>query len=98
MDSVKQRIPDETCVLTRPGTRYKKMIWKFEEPRKLTERDVLNKIINAKKYPAKDPTKDMVRYYGSSARAIIHTPENFNIPDMIIQACHWNKQHILCPE
>lgn len=64
----------------------------FKPPGTITEKDVLNKIINARKFPAKDPTKDISRLYASQAMAIIHPPDYFNLPDMMIQATHAEKQ------
>ncbi len=57
----------------------------------LTEKDVLDKIINAKKYPYDNWPKDILRFYGSSGHAIIHPPKNFNLPDFMIWAMHHNK-------
>jgi sugar-specific transcriptional regulator TrmB len=64
----------------------------------ITEKDVLNKIINAKKIPAKDPFRDTIKVYGSLATAVIHPPEYFNLPDMIIIAWHIDKQSSLGAE
>jgi sugar-specific transcriptional regulator TrmB len=58
----------------------------------ILEKDVLNKIINAKKYPAKNWPNDIIRFYGSNGLAVIHPPVNFNLPDMAIWAMHLNKQ------
>ena len=58
----------------------------------VTEKDVLRKIINAKRIPVKNPFKETVRYYGSSAMALIHPPKHFNIPEMLIAVSHWNDQ------
>jgi len=58
----------------------------------LLEKDVLNKIINAKKYSAKNWPNDIIRFYGSNGLAVIHPPVNFNLPDMAIWAMHHNKQ------
>ena len=64
-----------------------------EKPsKKLTEKDVVDKIINAQRISAKDPFKDMSIYYGSIAEAIIHPPDHFNLPDMMIWILHYNKQ------
>jgi len=65
-----------------------------EEPlEKLTEKDVLNKIITAQKIPVKgDPSKYTTRYYGSIAQGIIHPPNHFNLPNMMIWVFHNNKQ------
>jgi sugar-specific transcriptional regulator TrmB len=60
---------------------------------KLTEKDVLNKIINAQKIPLKgDPSKYTTTLYGSIAQAVIHPPDYFNLPNMMIWIFHNNKQ------
>jgi sugar-specific transcriptional regulator TrmB len=77
---------------SRPDSPHKKMIYDVvEKPGVITEKDVLNKIINAKKYPANWP-KDPIRLYGSTANAVIHPPENFHLPDIMIGANHLNKE------
>jgi sugar-specific transcriptional regulator TrmB len=58
----------------------------------ITEKDVLNKILNAKRIIVKDPLKDINIMCGSSASAVIHTPEHFNLPDMMITVWHCDKQ------
>ncbi len=58
----------------------------------ITERDVISKIINAKRVTAKDPRRDINTAYGSSAIAIIHPPASFNLPDMMINVWHADKQ------
>jgi sugar-specific transcriptional regulator TrmB len=65
-----------------------------EEPvEKLTEKDVLSKIITAQKIPVKgDPSKYTTVYYGSIAQAVIHPPDYFVLPDMMIWIFHNNKQ------
>jgi sugar-specific transcriptional regulator TrmB len=65
-----------------------------EEPlEKLTEKDVVDKIINAQRIPLKgDPSKYTTRLYGSIAQAVIHPPDYFNLPDMMIWIFHNNKQ------
>lgn len=59
---------------------------------KITEKEVLDKIINAKRVCAKDHKKDMNALYGSSARAVIHPPASFKLPDMGLSFWHCNKQ------
>lgn len=58
----------------------------------ILEKDVLEKIINAKKYPGKNWPNEIIRYYGSNGLAVIHPPVSFNLPDMTIWANHINKQ------
>lgn len=69
-------------------------IFQIEELRQgtLTEKDVVDKILNAKRIIAKDPLKDMNILCGSQASAIIHPPEQFNLPDMMINVWHCDKQ------
>ncbi|HLN44298.1 MAG TPA: helix-turn-helix domain-containing protein [Candidatus Sulfotelmatobacter sp.] len=57
----------------------------------VTEEDVLDKIINAKKYPSDNWPNDILRFYGSSGHVIIHPPKNFSLPDFMIWAMHHNK-------
>jgi hypothetical protein len=64
----------------------------------ITEKDVLNKIINAKKIPAKDPSKDITMIYGNLAMAVIHPPDYFNLPEMRIFVYHIDKQSSLGAE
>lgn len=57
----------------------------------ITEKEVLDKIFNAQKSIAKT-WKDPITFYGSHATAIIHPPDYFNMPDMILNFYHNNKQ------
>jgi hypothetical protein len=88
--------PPETSLQGLKSLERIRMYTSIEERRlsqKLLEKDVLNKIINAPKYPAKgDSSKDIVRYYGSIATAVIHPPELFKLPDMLFCVCHHDKQ------
>jgi sugar-specific transcriptional regulator TrmB len=65
---------------------------------KLTERDVLNEIINSHKLP---PEKQKWKVYSSQASAIIHLPEFFNLPPMLIRAhqiekySYWGEEQVL---
>jgi sugar-specific transcriptional regulator TrmB len=76
------------------GTPYTKWSIHIEEHKRgaITEKDVLNKILNAKRIIAKDPLRDITSMCGSSASAVIHPPEHFNLPDMIIWIWHCDKQ------
>jgi hypothetical protein len=59
----------------------------FEERKQseiTTEKDILDKIINAKKFPQENQPKDLMRLYGSTANAAIHPPPHFNLSDMLI--------------
>ncbi len=63
-----------------------------KKPGVITEKDVLNEIINAKEYPVKNWPKETLRFYASTGHAIIHPPRSFNLPDMLIRVMHEDKQ------
>jgi sugar-specific transcriptional regulator TrmB len=63
-----------------------------------TEKDVLNKIINMQKFPGENQPKDLMRLYGSMANAVIHPPDNFNLPDTVISVFHIEKHSALGEE
>jgi hypothetical protein len=77
-----------------PHIAYTKSSIRVEENMEetVTEKDIINKIINAKRIIAKDPRKDVNSLYGSNGYAIIHPPNFFNIPDMMIGIWHCDKQ------
>jgi hypothetical protein len=86
-------LSDDLFAFSRPENPYVKMSHGVvEKPMKATEKEVLNRIINAKKYPGENWPKDIVRYYGSDATAVIHPPSSFNLPDMMIWVFNYNKQ------
>jgi hypothetical protein len=58
---------------------------------KLTEQDVLNEIINSHKMP---PEKQKWKIYSSQATAIVHLPDFFNLPPMLIRAHNIEKYSI----
>jgi len=62
---------------------------------KLTEQDVLNQIVNAQKNP---PRNQLWRFYASQAIAIIHPPDFFNLPPMLIRVHHVEKHSTLGAE
>ena len=71
----------------------------FEERKKstrTTEKDVLDKIINAANF-ARAP-KGLMKIYGSMASAAIHPPDHFNLPDMVISLFHAEKHSALGEE
>lgn len=56
------------------------------------EKDIINRILNAKRIRVKDPTKDLTHVYGFSGQAVIHPPLAFHLPDIMIHAFHNDKQ------
>jgi sugar-specific transcriptional regulator TrmB len=58
----------------------------------ITEKDILNKIMNAQKFRVRNPAKDISRLYGTLATAVIHPPDYFNLPGMMIHVQKVDKQ------
>jgi hypothetical protein len=58
----------------------------------ITEKDILNKIMTAKEFRVENPAKDISIMYGTIATAIIHPPDYFNLPDMMIHVQKIDKQ------
>jgi sugar-specific transcriptional regulator TrmB len=85
--------PEAVNPLLRPSSPYQKMIVKVTgNTGSVTENDVLNKFINAKKTPAKNWPKRALKFYANAGHAVIHPPESFHLPDLLIRAVHENKQ------
>jgi sugar-specific transcriptional regulator TrmB len=57
----------------------------------LTEKDVLNMIINAQKDIDKTAFKGLTRHYGTNGQAVIHPPSHFNLPDILFHLFHFEK-------
>jgi hypothetical protein len=64
---------------------------------KMTEMDVLNEIINVQKSLPQNQD-DLIRIYSSQAIAIIHPPEFFKLPPMLIRFHHIEKHSTLGEE
>ncbi len=85
-------VVDGESAWLRRDSPYKKITLSVEKKTRVTtEKEVLNTIINAEKYPADWP-KGPVRFYGSSGHTVIHPPDSFGLPDFMIWANHFNKQ------
>ena len=66
---------------------------KDEKPqRKLTEKILLNKFINAKRSPVKDISKNPVIFYSSAGQAVVHPPDSVNLPHLLFHIFHLNKK------
>jgi sugar-specific transcriptional regulator TrmB len=87
--------PPKTAVIPPSKTRwseYSKTMNKSEGTiGEITEKEVLDKIINAQKSSAKT-WQDTITFYGSHATAVLHPPDHFNLPEMILKIYHNNKQ------
>jgi len=62
-----------------------------ENRRKITEKDVLQRIINAKLNPQTSAKKGVIIQYGSGGQAIIRMPASFNLPPLLFYMCHFEK-------
>ena len=58
-------------------------------PRPISEKDILNKIIHAKEYPTENSSID--RMYATVGLAVIHPPDYFKLPDMVLMVFHVDK-------
>ena len=66
----------------------------FEERKQssiTTEKEILEKIINAANFSEQDRPKGLMKLYGSMASAAIHPPDHFNLPGMVISLFHVEK-------
>ena len=63
----------------------------IDENEKITEKEIVEKIFKAKRIPLKDPYKDIHMMYASGGTAIVHPPENFNLPDLLFDINHIDK-------
>ena len=85
-------LPNDVYTYSKPDSPYRKFIIPFEEkPRIITEKEVLEKIFRGTKYLHKNPLEDKVVLYGSRAGAVIHPPDYFELPDMLISVSQWNE-------
>ena len=56
--------------------------------KRLTEKQILSKIIHGKKFKVEEFEKDVDRVYSSAGSAIIHPPKAFDLPDLMLEAVH----------
>jgi hypothetical protein len=62
------------------------------QPGRVTEKEILDKIANAVRTPARDPEKDTIKLYGTMGIAIIYPPKDLNLPAFMIHVNHYNNQ------
>jgi sugar-specific transcriptional regulator TrmB len=79
-------LPENNFALKLSGT-----ILDVKPPGALTEKDVISKIINAKKIVPENPAKNPSRMYASLGIALLHPPESFKLPNIMILAYHVDK-------
>jgi sugar-specific transcriptional regulator TrmB len=61
------------------------------EKEKITEKEIIEKMLNAKRIPIKDISKDLHVMYASGGSAIVHPPKNLNLPDLMFEIHHIEK-------
>jgi sugar-specific transcriptional regulator TrmB len=66
-------------------------VFEMKPPGTLTEQEVLNRILNSKKLKVHDLWKDTSRMYASVGIALIHPPDSFKLPSLVITAFHVDK-------
>jgi sugar-specific transcriptional regulator TrmB len=72
--------------------RFGSKIIDVEPPGSVTEKDILGKLMNPERIVCADPAKNISRMYASMAKALVHPPESFNLPSLMIQPFHVDKQ------
>jgi hypothetical protein len=92
--SLKEFLSPPPAPLPKKNSEYTKMMGWLDYPKHgvISEKEIANKLLNAKRIPAKDPLKDIARFYGSRGAGIINPPENFNLPVMIMMAFSFNEK------
>ncbi len=60
-------------------------------PSQVTEKEILDKVINQKTL-APYNTNEIARTFGSNAQAIVHFPQEFNLPSMLLHLLHIDKR------
>jgi sugar-specific transcriptional regulator TrmB len=88
--------PANTDIFAEYRKEFKKIVgfryWIEPQAGRITEKEILDKIENAIRSPAKDPEKDTIKFYGTSGIAIIYPPKELNLPNFMIQVNHYNEQ------
>jgi sugar-specific transcriptional regulator TrmB len=59
---------------------------------RLTEKDVITKILKGQKHKVANDTKEAVTTYSTNAQAIVHPPDYLNLPDLLFHIYHMDKQ------
>ena len=57
-------------------------------PIEISEKEILNRIMNSKRRSARNCQKNGITFYGSIAQGFIHPPDYFELPDMMFQVFH----------
>jgi sugar-specific transcriptional regulator TrmB len=86
--SLKEFLFPPEPALPKKDSEYTKMMGWLDYPKHnvVSEKDIIQRFHNGIRIIAKDPTKDIARFYGSRAIGIVHPPASFNLPDIILTA------------
>ena len=68
---------------------------KVADIKRLTEKEVIAKIIHGRKLHVKNPEKDTHKMYSSAGSAIIHPPSYLNLPDLMLEISQIERQSSL---
>jgi hypothetical protein len=58
---------------------------------KITEKEIVDKLAKATRFPARNPKKDIVQLYGTGGTAVIYPHKDLKLPNFMIQTMHSNK-------
>jgi len=88
--------------IVRLAEEYKKIIgfeWR-REPQlgRITEKEVIERIRNAKRVSIKDARNSTLRVYATMGCAIVYPPSNIGLPNFLIQASHNHASSAFGPE
>ncbi|HEX9262218.1 MAG TPA: hypothetical protein VF893_06785, partial [Candidatus Bathyarchaeia archaeon] len=100
--SLVQQSASTMSPITRLCAEYTKIIgfeWR-REPQldKITEREVIDRIKNAKRNSVKDARDSTLRVYSTMGCAVVYPPDSLGLPSFIIQASHNHASSAFGPE
>ena len=84
----------------KPYDTFRKTVGFIKDPElgRIAEKDILNKMGKIRIVSADDPLKDTTMMYGYGAQALIHPPQQFDLPKMIIMFFHCSEASTFGPE
>jgi sugar-specific transcriptional regulator TrmB len=87
-------VPDDELTVSRKDSPYQRGLYGGvkERPTEVTQESIQNRILNAKRVPAKYPWKDPIYQYGGGGSAVIHPPSSLNLPDTLLSFSHYTKK------
>ena len=77
---------------------YGSQITSYEKPGRLSQRDIVNKMITPKSEQNSGETVPEVKTYGTNCQAIVRLPTEFNVPNLLIHIYHMEKHSTFGPE